>query len=181
MPPSCALLGGFALGARVSLLRLNLTFYLLYSLLIDFNVYARWLVALSKQTALDRGQTDCISLTHHFDIALSHMSRDCCPKWKYVNEIILKIGLHSSFPKVEICQWKNFKNWSSFAEVMTNNQRGCFYYRASYALRGICHGRVSVRLSVSVCVCLCLSQVGVLLKWLNIWTHKQRHTIAQGL
>ena len=34
---------------------------------------------------------------------------------------------------------------------------------------------------VSVCLCLCLSQVGVLLKWLNVGTRKQRHTIAQGL
>ena len=31
------------------------------------------------------------------------------------------------------------------------------------------------------CLCLCPSQVGVLLKWLNIGTRKQRHTIAQGL
>ena len=30
-------------------------------------------------------------------------------------------------------------------------------------------------------VCLCLSQVGVLLKRLNIGTRKQFHTIAQGL
>ena len=43
--------------------------------------------------------------------------------------------------------------------------------------RGICHGRVSVCLSV----CVCPSQVGVLLKWLNVGTRKQRHTIAQGL
>jgi len=38
-----------------------------------------------------------------------------------------------------------------------------------------CHGPVSVRPSV------CLSQVGVLLKWLSIGSHKQHHTIAQGL
>ena len=38
-----------------------------------------------------------------------------------------------------------------------------------------------VCLSVCLSVCLCLSQVGVLLKWLNIGTRKQRHTIAQGL
>jgi len=30
-------------------------------------------------------------------------------------------------------------------------------------------------------VSVCLPQVGVLLKWLNIGSHKQRHTIAQGL
>jgi len=32
-----------------------------------------------------------------------------------------------------------------------------------------------------VSVCVCLSQVGVLLKRLNIRSHKQHHTIAQGL
>ena len=36
-------------------------------------------------------------------------------------------------------------------------------------------------LSVSVSLCLCLSQVGVLLKRLNVGSHKQHHTIAQGL
>ena len=45
------------------------------------------------------------------------------------------------------------------------------FYRASSAMV-VC---------LSVCVCVCLSQVGVLLKWLNVGTRKQRHTIAQGL
>ena len=54
--------------------------------------------------------------------------------------------------------------------------KGSFYY-ASFAPRGICHGPVSV----SVCVCLCLSQVGVLLKWLNVGCRNQRRMIAQGL
>jgi len=38
-------------------------------------------------------------------------------------------------------------------------------------------------LSVSVClsVCLCLSQVGVILKRLNVGSHKQHHMISQGL
>ena len=36
--------------------------------------------------------------------------------------------------------------------------------------RGTSHGPVSVR----------LSQVGVLLKWLNVGSHKQHHTIAHG-
>jgi len=38
------------------------------------------------------------------------------------------------------------------------------FYRASYALHSICHGPVSVCVSV----CVCLSQVGVLLKQLNV-------------
>jgi len=35
----------------------------------------------------------------------------------------------------------------------------------------------------NMCVCrlsVCLSQVGVLLKWLNVGSRKQRHEIAQG-
>ena len=44
-------------------------------------------------------------------------------------------------------------------------------YRAMLCIRGTSHGPVSV----------CLSQVGVLLKWLNRGSHKQHHTIAQGL
>jgi len=49
------------------------------------------------------------------------------------------------------------------------------FYRAMLCIRGTSHGSVSVRLSV------CPSQVGVLLKRLNLGSHKQHHTIAQGL
>ena len=44
----------------------------------------------------------------------------------------------------------------------------CFY-RAMLCMRGICYGPVSVR----------LSQVGALLKRLNVGSHKQHHTIAR--
>jgi len=43
------------------------------------------------------------------------------------------------------------------------------FYRAMLCIRGTSHGPVSV--SLSVCVCLCLSQVGVLLKRLNVGSH----------
>ena len=49
------------------------------------------------------------------------------------------------------------------------------FYRAMLCIRGTSHGPVSVRLSV------CPSQVGVLLKRLSGGSHKQHHTIAQGL
>ena len=56
------------------------------------------------------------------------------------------------------------------------------FYRASSALAVyamvVC---LSVCLSVCLCVCVCATQVGVLLKWLNVGTRKQRHMIAQGL
>ena len=51
------------------------------------------------------------------------------------------------------------------------------FYRALLCIRGTSHW------SVSVCVCpsVRLSQVRVLLKRLNVGSHKQHHTIAQGL
>ena len=45
-----------------------------------------------------------------------------------------------------------------------------------YAKRGICRRRVSVCLCV--CVCVCLSHSGIVSKWLNIGSRKQRRTIA---
>ena len=47
------------------------------------------------------------------------------------------------------------------------------FYRAMLCIRGTRHGPVSVHLTV------CLSQVGVLLKRLNVGSHKQHHTIPQ--
>jgi len=48
------------------------------------------------------------------------------------------------------------------------------FYRAMLSIRGTSHRPVSVCLSVR------LSQVGVLLKRLNVGSHKQHRTIAQG-
>ena len=50
------------------------------------------------------------------------------------------------------------------------------FYRASSA---VVVYAMAACLSLCLSVCVCLSQVGVLLKWLNIGTGKQRHTIAQ--
>ena len=49
------------------------------------------------------------------------------------------------------------------------------FYRAMLCIRGTSHGPVSVRLSVRP------SQVGVLLKRLNVGSHEQHHTIVQRL
>ena len=49
----------------------------------------------------------------------------------------------------------------------------CDFYRAMLCIRGTSHGPVSVRPSV------CPSQVGVLLKRLNVGSHKQHHMIVQ--
>ena len=51
------------------------------------------------------------------------------------------------------------------------------FYRAMLCIRGTSH----VPVSVSVCVCVRPSQVGVLLKRLKVGSHKEHHTIAQGI
>jgi len=56
---------------------------------------------------------------------------------------------------------------------------GASFYRAMLSIRGTSHGPVSV--SPSVRPSVRLSQVVVLLKRLNRGSHKQHHTIAQGL
>jgi len=43
------------------------------------------------------------------------------------------------------------------------------FYRPSYA---------STVLAASVCLSVCPSQVAVVQRWLNLWSHKQRHTIV---
>jgi len=53
------------------------------------------------------------------------------------------------------------------------------FYRAMLCIRGTSHGHVSVCLSVRPSVRP--SQVGVLLKRLNVESYKQHHTTAQGL
>jgi len=65
-------------------------------------------------------------------------------------------------------QMKKFCN--SQISVVTFLPRDAKHARTS-------HGPVSVCL----CLCLCLSQVGVLLKRLQVRSHKQHHTIAHGL
>ena len=49
------------------------------------------------------------------------------------------------------------------------------FYRTTLCIRGTSHGPVSV----CVCPSVRLSQVGVLLKRLNVRSHKQQHTIAR--
>jgi len=61
------------------------------------------------------------------------------------------------------------------SDILVGEMEILGFYRAMLCIRGTSHGPVSVRLSV------CPSQVGVLLKRLNVGSHKQHHTIAQGL
>jgi len=64
-----------------------------------------------------------------------------------------------------------FNRWLSFQRLCC--LLGGYHYRAMLCIRCTSHGPVSV--------CVYLSQVDVLLKWLNVGSHKQHHTIAQGI
>ena len=44
-----------------------------------------------------------------------------------------------------------------------------------------CYACAVLAMGLCLCVCVCLSQVGVLLKRLNVESYKQHHTIAQEL
>jgi len=44
-----------------------------------------------------------------------------------------------------------------------------------------CYATAVLAMGLCLSVCVCLSQVRVLLKRLNVGSHKQHHTIAQGL
>ena len=73
-------------------------------------------------------------------------------------------------------QWKEV-NCPTFTEICNSTidwlDYGNSFYRAMLCICGTSHGPVPVS--------VCLSQVGVLLKRLNVGSHKQHHTIAQGL
>jgi len=73
---------------------------------------------------------------------------------------------------------KKFENRLTFGEVMGKSLVSCFY-RAMLWIRGTSHGPASV--CVRALLCLCLSQAGVLLKRQNVGSHKQHHTIPQGI
>jgi len=71
-------------------------------------------------------------------------------------------------------------NVCNFSELsVLSNTIFCSFYRAMLCIRGTSHGPVSVCVCLSVC--LCLSQACVLLKPQNVGSHKQHHTIPQGL
>ena len=68
--------------------------------------------------------------------------------------------------------WLTMANiWLAIFLIVVLNSWGLFFYRAMLCIRGTSHGPASV----------CLSQVGVLLKRLNIGSRKQHHTIPQGV
>jgi len=53
--------------------------------------------------------------------------------------------------------------------------------RSVFTARCYASAVLAMALCPAVCLSVCPSQVGVLLKQLNVGSHKQHHTIAQGL
>ena len=59
--------------------------------------------------------------------------------------------------------------------------RGRSMFKQVFTARCYASAVLAMGLCLSVCLCLCLSQVGVLLKRQNLGSHKQHHTIPQGV
>ena len=50
----------------------------------------------------------------------------------------------------------------------------------AHCITARCYASAVLAMGLRPSVCLCLLQVGVLLKWLNVGSNKQHHTISQG-
>ena len=66
---------------------------------------------------------------------------------------------------------QNFAQWC----------RGRSMFKQVFTARCYASAVLAMGLCLQVCLCLCLSQVGVLLKRQNLGSHKQHHTIPQGV
>ena len=89
-------------------------------------------------------------------------------EWLFIDKLWVWRYVQPKYQILFACKW-NYRPYSKLLVVSIS------FYRAMLCICGTSHGPVSVRLSV------CLSQVGVLLKRLNVRSHKQHHTIAHGL
>ena len=77
---------------------------------------------------------------------------------------------------ISVCICNLVNGWCVILLVVWTTWTSLFiFYHAMLCIRSTSHG------PVSVCPSVCPSQVRVLLKRLNVGSHKQHHTIAQGL
>ena len=94
-----------------------------------------------------------------------------------VTSLLCKLSLLLPGAVLVLCSWKG--NSRSGVTLAVHHRFSGMkmalqpFYRAMLCTCGTSHGPVSVS--------VCLSQVGVLLKRLNVGSHKQHRTIAQGL
>jgi len=103
-------------------------------------------------------------------------SADCCPWGWWDGEVATStcgwgqpgIEDHATWPSLQAGTW-------TYQQAESKKHNCAIFYRAMLCMRGTSHG------PVSVCPSVCQSQVGVLLKRLNVGSHKQHHMIAQGL
>ena len=105
-------------------------------------------------------------------------------RWLHVQKISLGVFFREDSTLISIFDQFRFSFvffWgcqkSALIAILKTPSGSISFCRAMLWMRGTSHERVSLCLSVSVCVCL--SQVGVLLKRLNVGSHKQNHTIAR--
>jgi len=102
---------------------------------------------------------DISALTYYYFIIITYYNKAC----NLISRPTFKGVMKIDYPaKRKRCDARASDSWLRF-------------YRATLCIRGTSHG------SVSVCPSVCPSQAGVLLKRQNVGSHKQHHTIPQGL
>jgi len=72
---------------------------------------------------------------------------------------------------------KNARAYTKFYETRDFSMN----FTAFSFITARCYASAVLAMGLCLSVSVCLSQVGVLLKRLNVGSHKQHHTIAQGL
>ena len=86
----------------------------------------------------------------------------------------------SDWSEVQTCIWPSGRHCHSLS-LASVKSRLVFTARCYASAVLATHTYKISCVPPSVCLSVRLSQVGVLLKWLNVGSHKQHHTIVQGL
>ena len=87
------------------------------------------------------------------------------------NDVILSAN-HRAWASAYRGKWGQLTLLEKWTKIKSENmQKKTVFTARCYA---------SAVLAMGLCLCLCLSQVGVLLKRLNVGSRKQHHTIHQG-
>jgi len=129
---------------------------------------------------------DCSIPNQAFNWNLSSRNRKPGrPRKNWQDIIWMDLGLHCKAHR----SWRQrvSSQWFLFSRTALDRSRkavSCFLLRPTDSLlvfTARCYASAVLAMGLCLCLSVCLSQVGVLLKRLNVGSHKQHHTIAQEL
>ena len=119
-------------------------------------------------------------------VANDFCAANCPGRHSNISQFLLHVVSFSSFQYsrsrvVQTEAFSHFSDWLAVELVIAI----CYFCDVLFTARCYASAVLAMGLCLSVSVCLsvrlCLSEVGVLLKRQNVGSHKQHHTIPQGL